>query len=488
MSEIISNKVDISSEGDSRIIHGFHTISPDSRPISQKSSTRSLESDTRIYQKIGDIISIPKDKPIPLKSTVLGATFMLTNFCLGTTIYTFAVRAKSFGLIWILVSCVLTGIINYWTIMRGIIASFKYKEYDYSELTEKILGRKIRVCLNIFIILYSYACMMCFLSLVFILSGRFVQSIFYPNKYNTYEEFEQNQWGKTFIKFPFFVAITFFVGIICLKRDIKKLNFLTYSEVITVTYTLLIVLIECNGYYNYYKKTKYIKNDKKTHPNWFNLGNAFTKDLDFFKGMANLFCAYACHSRVYSVFTGFKVQKDELKKMRYGVFFSTCLTTGIYILSIICSFLTDPYMPEDLIVYRKNKENGKDIAMTISKLLISLNLLFTIPGYYFSLRTNIANTFNKGDISDKFNYILTLISCLICGIIAAFYNKILNYLSYIGVFSVFICYLNPILIYVYSTEKKFKYWKNIIEIILAIILCLIGITAGIVTIIDDIKN
>ena len=487
MSEIISNKVDISSEGDSRIIHGFHTISPDSRHLSQKSSTGSLESDTRIYQKIGEVISIPKEKPIPLKSTVIGATFMLTNFCLGITIYTFAVRVKSFGLIWFLVACILTAIINYWTIMRGVIASFKYKEYDYSELTQKILGRKFRITLNIFIILYSYACMMCYFSLIFILAGRFVQNIFYPNKYNTYEEFEENQWGKAFIKFPFFVAMTFIVGIICLKRNINKLNFLAYTEVITVAYTLLVVIIECNGYYNHYKKTKYIKNDKKTHPNWFNLGNAFTKNLDFFKGMANLFCAYSCHPRIYSVFTRFKVQKDELKKMRYSVFFSTCLTTAIYIISIVCSFLTDPFMPEDLIVYRKNKGNGKDIAMTISKLLISLNLLFAIPGYYFNLRTNISNTFRKGDISDKFNYILTILSCLICAVIGAFYNKILSYLSYIGAFSVFICYLNPILMYVYSTEKKLKYWKNILEIILGVILCLIGVIALIVTIIDDIK-
>ena len=38
--------------------------------------------------------------------------------------------------------------------MRGSIASSKCKEDDYSEITERILGRKARVILNIFIILY----------------------------------------------------------------------------------------------------------------------------------------------------------------------------------------------------------------------------------------------------------------------------------------------------------------------------------------------
>ena len=37
---------------------------------------------------------------------------MLTNICLGTTIFTFAVRAKSFGLVWLLVATIIVGILN----------------------------------------------------------------------------------------------------------------------------------------------------------------------------------------------------------------------------------------------------------------------------------------------------------------------------------------------------------------------------------------
>ena len=41
-------------------------------------------------------------KPTIKKSSIWGTTFMITNICLGTTIYTFAVRAKKFGLVWLL--------------------------------------------------------------------------------------------------------------------------------------------------------------------------------------------------------------------------------------------------------------------------------------------------------------------------------------------------------------------------------------------------
>ena len=487
MSEATTRKVEIDSEGDSRIIHPFNPIPPDSRSISQKASV--TESDNRIYQKIGEIIVQPRERKMFLKSTILGATFMITNISLGTTIFTFAIRAKSFGLVWFIVACIIAGIINYWTIMRGVETSSKFRENDYSELTEKILGRKARVVLNIFIILYSYACMICFLSLIFPLFGRFIQDVVYNNKYDNYEDFEKMKWGKIYIKLPFFVGAIFCISLMCLIKDINKLNFSAYISVVAVIYTLLVVMIQCRDYYQYYKDIIYNEEDRNTHPNWINFENAFTKQLGFFKGMANLFFAYSCHPEIFPVFKGFKNQPGGLKKMRYGVLFATCLTTVLHIISIVCSYLTNPYSPEDLILYRKKRGNGKDLAMAISKLFVTLSLIFTIPGHYFGLRLSIVNSFTNGKITDKFNYIFTFASCIGCAILGALYDKILNYLIYIGGFiSVFICYLNPILIYVYSSGKPVKYWKNLLEIILAIILCVIGVIAGFVTIIDDVKN
>ena len=69
------------------------------------------------------------------------------------------------------------------------------------------------------------------------------------------------------------------------------------------------------------------------------------------------------------------------------------------------------------------------------------------------------------------------------------YDKVLNYLSYIGGFiTVFVCYLFPTLLYIYSSGKPITYWKNLLELFLAVILCCIGIIAGLATIIDDIKG
>ena len=107
---------------------------------------------------------------------------MMTNMCLGTTIFTFAVRAKSFGLIWILVACFAVAAIDYWSIMNCAVASSKVKVDDFSEVTEQLLGKKAKTTLNILIIVYSYACMMCFYVLIFALFGRFIQSVGYSNE------------------------------------------------------------------------------------------------------------------------------------------------------------------------------------------------------------------------------------------------------------------------------------------------------------------
>ena len=494
MSEATENKKSRIAEVS---IHPFQPMKPDMRSsTSDLGSKEVIQSDVKIYRTLegtSDLIHSPTTRGERKKSTIISAGLLMTNACLGTTIFTFALKAKTFGLVWFLLAVVLVGIINYWTIMAGAKASSKYNEDDYSELTEKILGKKARFILNCILVLYSYACMMCFLALLFPLFGRFIQNIAYNKRYETYDDFLDDKWGKLYIKVPFYIGASLAISLMCLIDDINKLSFSSYIGVGAMIYTLLVITVQCHSYYQYYKKHFYLKNVESTHPNWTNLGDAFKKDLDFFKGMANLFCAYACHPNIFPVYAGFKEDKGDrkegLRKMSLGTIFATVLTTVLHILSIVCSFLTDPLTPEDLIIYRKSKDGGKDIFMAIAKLAVFVSLIFTLPSYYFTLRLCVSNSFMHGKITTKFNTIFTFCSVFGCAVIAIIYDKILNYLSYIGGFiSVFICYLIPVLLYIKSHGKPMTYWKNLIQLILALILCVIGVTAGILTIIDDVTG
>ena len=442
--------------------------------------------EVKIYTKAEEAVASKKERASS-DTTVFRGALMITNLSLGVTIFTFAIRATYFGLVWFIVTGIIVGFITYWSLMCGVIASSKNEEDDYSELTEKILGKKVRIFLNVIIIIYSYAVMMMFMALTYSLFGRFVHAAGYTKKYPLYDDFDDEIWTKPYIKFPVYIGLTLGLCFMCLIKDMDKLNFSAYIGVIAVIYSLLVVLVQCHSYYKDSKKKYYVKEDKDTHINWIDLGKAFTKDLEFFKGVAALFTANAIHTGIFPIFVGFKYQQDGVSKMRKATIFGVLMVTFLYVFSMIISFLTNPYKPEDVIIYRQSKDEN-DVAMTIAKLFVSLSIIFTYPGTYFPLRLSIANSFTEGQISTKFNIILTFISCFICSAIASVYDKILNYLSYIGGFlTVFMCYLIPALLYIKTTGKPMTYWKNMIQLIFAIFLCVIGFTGGIVTIVGDVN-
>ena len=118
-----------------------------------------------------------------------------------------------------------SGGVTYWSIIRGIIASSKNEEDDYSELTEKILGKKFRIFLNIIIIIYTYTVMMMFLALIYALFGRFIHSAGYTKKYEHYEKFDEKIWGKAYVKFPVYIGMALGLSLMCLIKDMNKLNF-----------------------------------------------------------------------------------------------------------------------------------------------------------------------------------------------------------------------------------------------------------------------
>ena len=468
------------------IDHQFNTIAPSPTQEAVNANSGTIQNTVAIYK---DQNEVPIDIPPNLKkSTIFGTTFMITNICLGTTIFTFANRAKSFGLVWLLFFCFVVALVNYWSIMRCVYASSKCKENDYSEITERFLGKKMRILLNIIIIVYSYASCTCFIALIYSTFGHFFQSAFHRNEFKDFSEYSDETWATPAVKYPIYILLTLILSFMCLIKDINKLNFSAYIGVFACVYALFVVMIECHSYYQHYKDTVYVEDDEDTHPNWINLGNAFKKDLVFFKGIANLIFAYACQSGIFPIYGGFKFQEDGLKKMRIGTILGTLLTTALHIVSIVCGFLTDPITPEDLIIYRKNKGTGKDLAMTIARFFVSVSLLFTVPGYYFPLRLSVINSFTGGKLTNLFNVLFTFISIFCCSVISASYNKILNYLNYIGFISVFISFLFPALNYVYSTGKPIYYWKNLLDIILAVIMCAIGIVAFVATVIDDVKT
>ena len=157
--------------------------------------------EVKTYEKMEDAIQPKKDRASS-DTTIFRGALMITNLCFGVTIFTFAIRATYFGLVWLIVTGAIVGVVTYWSLMLGVIASSKNEEDDYSELTEKNTWKKVRIFLNVIIIIYSYAVMMMFMALTYSLFGRFIHAAGYTNKYPDYDDFDDEIWQKAYIKFP----------------------------------------------------------------------------------------------------------------------------------------------------------------------------------------------------------------------------------------------------------------------------------------------
>ena len=64
--------------------------------------------------------------------------------------------------------------------------------------------------------------------LTYSLFGRFIHAAGYTNKYPEYDDFEDEIWQKSYIKFPVYIGLTLGLCFMCLIRDINKLNFSLY--------------------------------------------------------------------------------------------------------------------------------------------------------------------------------------------------------------------------------------------------------------------
>ena len=82
-------------------IHPFQPLHPDTRPeLSESSDRNPVSTNPTLYKTLkrdSNLIIATIPEPAKKKSTIITAGLMMTNACLGTTIFTFAIKAKTFG-------------------------------------------------------------------------------------------------------------------------------------------------------------------------------------------------------------------------------------------------------------------------------------------------------------------------------------------------------------------------------------------------------
>lgn len=435
--------------------------------------------DTPIKHGIIDkILGHPEKGP-----AISGAIFAMTSLSIGTGCLTFTKKTIQFGFVWFGVVLIIGGIATYWTLVGLIRVAKKEGDMEYSSTVRKILGKCPAVIVDVMTSIYSWGIIITYEVILNSLIGRVIYIFFKDKKvYPAYAYYEEAIWDTVKIKAIVLVTLNVLLTPLCLAKDIGKMKFFSLFGIISLAYTILVLVIECPFFWSYYLKNVYVKEDKSTHANWVDISRAFNSNLDFFTGFATIIFSFANHQGALPVYRTLKTSDETI--MNKVFVRSIILTLIIYFFTYISSFLTTPLKSEDLIIFRESIFNN-DLFMNIAKIAIILELFFLIPGNFNSMRCSLFHIiFGSEEVRTIPNIILVLSTLIISALIGAVYKEILNYISLLGGFCcTTICFLIPGWMMMKVEWRIMTKAAKITTAAGITILCIMGYTGGIQSVI-----
>lgn len=450
----------------------------------QKSSCEREIAKTQEIEKVEENgINQQKEEENKKQGSISGAIFAMTSLSIGTGCLTFTKKVIEFGFVWFGVVLVLGGLATYWT-LSGLIRSARKKgDSEYSSIVRKELGSFPAVLVDVMTCLYSWGLIITYEIIMNSLIGRVIY-IFFQDKeyYPSFSNYEDRVWDKLKIKSIVLAAINALLIPLCLAKDIGKMKFFSLFGIIALFYTIIVLVIESPFYWNHYLSNIYIKEDKSTHANWFDLTRAFNSNLDFFTGFATIAFSFSCHQGALPVYRSLSPNNESIMNKVFRR--SIILDLVIYFLIYIASFLTNPLESDDLIIFRESIFSN-DIFMNIAKISIFLELFFLIPSNYNSFRCSLFHIiFGNENIKTIPNIILTVTTLIVSAVIGAAYREISNYISLLGGFCcTTYCFFVPGWLMIKVEWKEMSKIKRIISIIIISILTLFGYIGGIMSVI-----
>ncbi|MCQ2816018.1 MAG: amino acid transporter [archaeon] len=265
---------------------------------------------------------------------------------------------------------------------------------------------------------------------------------------------------------------------ICILKEVSKMSIFSTFGIGTLFVLVFIIIGECPFFIKHYFEKEYKKEDKSTHLNIYDISKGFNSDMDFLKAVATLFYAYTCQAGAMPIINSLKVQTKQNVDKIFKT--SIAIDVVVYLIIGITGYLTQPIDTPDLIIERKNIFSS-DWVMVIGRIAFIITLCPKICNNYNALRCSMLTLlgYDTKNYPNSINWILTLIFLIISTCIASLYQSISDYISLIGSFcSVVIAMLIPALCYIKGNEYEISNCRNIVTIILAVILCLFGLTSG----------
>ena len=418
-----------------------------------------------------------------------GSIFGLSSMCLEASSMILAIKCKYFGMINYLLAILLGGLLAYWCLVMMIKAGKNIKEKNYSKVVKTILGKKVGVYMDANIALYLFGVLISFMVIMYQVVGSVVFDIgiaigkIGANEYEDFSVYHEKYWSQQYyLKFPIMFGITILVIPLCLLKDISKMRIPSLIGVMALIYSILVIIVESF----FYLINENLPSGESM--NWYDIRPAFSWDdgLPIFGGISTVFYLYSCHAGAFPVYKA--LRNNTTRRIKKVFRRSILLDICIYFTVAAASFITSPFKPPELILYRKNLSGfDPDYFILIAKFGIIFNLFFSTPANYAGLRLSVFElVWGNTNITKTKNLVVTIVILSVVTLIGALYDKILAYIELLGGFcSTVYCILIPGLIYAKNDNIKKSKFKKYLIIGTVYFLLIFGYTSGIFTILFD---
>ena len=414
-----------------------------------------------------------KMEPGSLRSSI----FNLCILSLGTGLLAIPQKIGYMSVVCSPVVIILSGLANIWSLMILVEMCFKFKEKNYENLVNKLLGNKASIFLGIIMCINQLGIIILYQVILYKLIGGVINEIG-KFEYNSVDDFADNSfWNKLWIKFVVCYGIMATILLpLCLLKNASKMRYASTFGIFSLFFLIFIVVIECPFYIK-----KYIYEEKQ-EVNYIDITSSLNEDMKLLQSIVTVFYAFSCHVGVFPVLATLHnpTEKRSKKVIRRAI----SIDIICYLIIGIAGYLTQPLNTPDLIIER-NKLLDNDWLMTIGEISFIFTLLAKISANYNALRSCILVLFNynPGEFSNYINFIITIIVLLSTTFIAVIFQSISDYISLIGSFcTVLISVYIPGMVYIKGNNYSIGHRKNIITTIFITFILILGLSSGFFTI------
>mmetsp|Transcript_30636 Transcript_30636/g.30263 ORF Transcript_30636/g.30263 Transcript_30636/m.30263 type:complete len:359 (+) Transcript_30636:224-1300(+) len=296
---------------------------------------------------------------------------------------------------------------SYYGLIGIALAADKHKNYNYPNLVRTILGNRWGMIMDVTIILYVYGTLIGYQIMI----GTFVPSI--AKSFDIHTSPEET-------RIVIMCASCVFIMIpLGLMKNLSSFRFVSMLSAFTLVYITLLLICEFYLFerHNNFGKVEY-----------------FDMNVNIFSGYAFCLYAFTCHTNIAQVQGELRYSNlRRIKKVSFRTIFSVMVP---YIFLGLFGYLSVLNKTPTLIIMRDTPDDiNNDTPMVISRILMSITLIFAVPINIPPCRTTIIkNILKKENPSTKLHITVTLVLLLTTLAIAIVYPAITVLFGFLGGF------------------------------------------------------